>query len=136
MVFLTYNVIMPLLRWCQTTKPSVIGATWNHQFLTIKVCFMNYIIICIMSWTEPSNQIKSKISKNCDCPSCIVGKNWFNWNSKLGKSVGCRCHDYLISIEQTQETNKKHLFLLQRMHRIIRLGMLWSLNSRNELLEQ
>ena len=41
-------------------KPSVFDATCHHQFLTIKMCFMKYIIICIMSWTE-TNSIKSKI---------------------------------------------------------------------------
>ena len=49
--------------WCQTTKPSVIDAIWHHQFLTIKMCFMNCIIIC-MSWTE-INAFKTK-QKSCE----------------------------------------------------------------------
>ena len=56
---LKINVNMPMFKWCQTTKPSVIDSTWHHQFLTIKMYFMNYIMICIMSWTE-MNAFKSK----------------------------------------------------------------------------
>ena len=60
------------LLWYQTTKPSVIDATWHHQFLTIKMYFMNHIminiVIWILSWTEinaiKSNQKSAQASQN------------------------------------------------------------------------
>ena len=51
-----------MFRWCQTTKQSVIDATWHHQFLTIKIYFMNYIMDMyhVLHWNKWL-QIKIKI---------------------------------------------------------------------------